>query len=97
MKIAVMGASGESGKQVVALFRDAGHETVAASRRSGADVLTGAGLSGAMAGADVLVDVTNSPSFEDDAARRCCDSSGARFWHPADSYSMDSTKARASD
>jgi uncharacterized protein YbjT (DUF2867 family) len=66
MKITVMGATGQSGKKVVALLNDAGHETVAASRGSGADVLTGAGLANAMAGADVLVDVTNSPSFEDD-------------------------------
>ena len=66
MKITVMGATGQSGKKVVALLNDAGHETVAASRGSGTDVLTGAGLADAMAGADVLVDVTNSPSFEDD-------------------------------
>jgi uncharacterized protein YbjT (DUF2867 family) len=66
MKITVMGATDQSGKKVVALLNDAGHETVAASRGSGADVLTGAGLANAMAGADVLVDVTNSPSFEDD-------------------------------
>ena len=66
MKITVMGATGQSGEKVVALLNDAGHETVAASRGSGADVLTGAGLATAMAGGDVLVDVTNSPSFEDD-------------------------------
>jgi uncharacterized protein YbjT (DUF2867 family) len=66
MKITVMGATGQIGKTVVALLNEAGHETVAASRGSGADVLTGAGLADAMVGADVLVDVTNSPSFEDD-------------------------------
>ena len=66
MKITVMGATGESGKKVVALLNNMGHETVAASRGSGADVLTGAGLADAMAGADVLVDVTNSPSFDAD-------------------------------
>ena len=43
-----------------------GHEVVAASRSSGVDVLTGEGLAEALAGADAVVDVTNSPSFEDD-------------------------------
>jgi uncharacterized protein YbjT (DUF2867 family) len=51
---------------VVALLNDAGLQTVAASRRSSADVLTGDGLVEALSGADVLTDVTNSPSFDDD-------------------------------
>ncbi|OHV05761.1 SDR family oxidoreductase [Mycobacterium talmoniae] len=66
MKITVMGASGQIGSKVVALLGAAGHETVAASRNSGADVLTGDGLAEALAGADVLVDVVNSPNFDDD-------------------------------
>jgi uncharacterized protein YbjT (DUF2867 family) len=66
MKVTVMGASGLIGKNVVALLTGAGHQSVAASRRSGADVLTGEGLAEALSGADVLVDVTNSPSFGDD-------------------------------
>ena len=66
MKVTVMGASGLIGRNVVALLNEAGHQTVAASRRSGADVLTGEGLAEALSGADVLVDVTNSPSFDDD-------------------------------
>ncbi len=65
MKITVMGASGQIGSKVVALLKAAGHETVAASRDSGADVLTGAGLTEALAGSDVLVDVVNSPDFAD--------------------------------
>ncbi len=65
MKITVMGASGQIGSKVVALLKEAGHETVAASRDSGADVLTGAGLAEALAGADALVDVVNSPDFAD--------------------------------
>jgi uncharacterized protein YbjT (DUF2867 family) len=65
MKITVMGATGLIGSKVVALLTDSGHTVVASSRRSGADVLTGDGLAEALAGADVLVDVTNSPSFED--------------------------------
>ncbi|MCK0174981.1 SDR family oxidoreductase [Mycolicibacterium sp. F2034L] len=66
MKITVMGATGQIGTRVVDLLRADGHDVVAASRSSGADVLTGEGLADALAGADVLVDVTNSPSFEDD-------------------------------
>ncbi|KAB7753020.1 SDR family oxidoreductase [Mycolicibacterium mucogenicum] len=65
MKITVMGASGQIGSKVVALLNEAGHQTVAASRDSGADVLTGAGLTEALAGSDALVDVVNSPDFAD--------------------------------
>jgi uncharacterized protein YbjT (DUF2867 family) len=66
MKITVIGATGLIGSKVVALLTEAGHTVVAASRPSGVDVLTGEGLADALAGADVLVDVVNSPSFEDD-------------------------------
>lgn len=65
MKITVIGASGLIGTKVVALLEAGGHEVVAASRRSGVDVLTGDGLSEALAGAEAIVDVANSPSFED--------------------------------
>jgi uncharacterized protein YbjT (DUF2867 family) len=67
MKIAVVGASGLIGTKAVDLLIDQGHDVVAASRSSGVDVLTGEGLADALAGADALVDVTNSPSFEADA------------------------------
>ncbi|MGE4364347.1 MAG: SDR family oxidoreductase, partial [Mycolicibacterium sp.] len=67
MKISVIGATGLIGSKVVDLLQRDGHHVVAASRASGADVLTGEGLTDALAGADVLVDVTNSPSFDDDA------------------------------
>lgn len=67
MKITVIGASGLIGTKVVDLLTTGGYEVVATSRGSGVDVLTGDGLPGALAGADALVDVTNSPSFEDDA------------------------------
>ena len=66
MKISVIGATGLIGSKVVGLLERDGHDVVAASRASGADVLTGEGLADALAGADVLVDVTNSPSFDDD-------------------------------
>jgi uncharacterized protein YbjT (DUF2867 family) len=66
MKITVVGASGLIGAKVVDLLTAEGHDVVAASRRSGVDVLTGDGLADALSGADALVDVLNSPSFEDD-------------------------------
>lgn len=66
MKITVIGATGLIGAKVVDLLEGDGHDVVAASRSSGADVLSGAGLTDALAGADVLVDLTNSPSFDND-------------------------------
>jgi len=65
MKITVIGATGKIGSSVVELLTAAGHDVVAASLSSGANVLTGDGLAEAVAGAQVLVDVVNSPSFED--------------------------------
>ena len=67
MRITVVGASGLIGTKVTELLKSQGHDVVAASRATGLDVLTGAGLPEALAGADALVDVTNSPSFEPDA------------------------------
>ncbi len=67
MKITVVGASGLIGTTVVELLRGEGHDVIASSRSSGVDVLSGEGLAAALAGADALVDVTNSPSFEPDA------------------------------
>jgi uncharacterized protein YbjT (DUF2867 family) len=66
MKITVVGASGLIGTKVVGLLEGEGREVVAASRSSGVDVLTGDGLADALAGTNVLVDLLNSPSFEDD-------------------------------
>jgi uncharacterized protein YbjT (DUF2867 family) len=66
MRITVIGASGLIGTKVVQLVTAEGHQAVPASRESGVDVLTGEGLADALAGADALVDVVNSPSFEDD-------------------------------
>jgi uncharacterized protein YbjT (DUF2867 family) len=66
MRITVIGASGLIGSKVVDILTKQGHQVVSASRGSGVDVLTGEGIADALAGADVLVDVTNSPSFEDD-------------------------------
>jgi uncharacterized protein YbjT (DUF2867 family) len=67
MKVVVMGGSGLIGTKLVKKLRGAGHEVVAASVSSGVNLLTGEGLDAALAGADVVVDVSNSPSFEDNA------------------------------
>lgn len=65
MKITVVGATGQIGSRVASLLTADGHEVVAASLSSGANVLTGDGLVEALTGSDVVVDVVNSPSFED--------------------------------
>jgi uncharacterized protein YbjT (DUF2867 family) len=67
MKIVVIGGSGLVGSQVVARLGEHGHEAIAASPDSGVDTLTGEGLPEVLEGADVVVDVSNSPSFEDAA------------------------------
>ena len=67
MKIVVIGGGGLIGTRLVALLRERGHEVLAASRSSGVDAVTGEGLPAAMAGANVVVDVANSPSCEDAA------------------------------
>jgi uncharacterized protein YbjT (DUF2867 family) len=65
MKIVVIGGSGLIGTQLVKILRDKGHEVLPASRSTGINTLTGEGLADAFAGAAVVVDVANSPSFED--------------------------------
>jgi len=67
MKIVVIGGSGLIGTKLVNELREHGHEAVPASPNSGVDTLTGAGLAEAFKDAQVVVDVTNSPSFEDAA------------------------------
>ena len=67
MKIVVIGGSGLIGSKLVTKLREHGHEVVAASPSSGVNTLTGEGLAEALKGASVVVDVSNSPSFEDAA------------------------------
>jgi len=67
MKIVVIGGTGLIGSKLVAKLAEHGHEAVPASPASGVDTLTGEGVAEVLAGADVLVDVSNSPSFEDAA------------------------------
>jgi len=68
MKIVVMGGSGLIGSKLVTKLRERGYETLAASPASGVNVVTGQGLAAALDGASVVVDVSNSPSFEGAAA-----------------------------
>lgn len=67
MKIVVIGGSGLIGSKLVQRLARSGHEVLAASPNSGVNTLTGVGLPAALAGAKVVVDVSNSPSFADDA------------------------------
>lgn len=76
MKIVVIGGTGLIGTKVVNLLRGRGHEVVAASPNTGVNTLTGEGLREAMAGARVVVDVANSPSFEDRAVMEFFEASG---------------------
>lgn len=66
MKVVVIGGRGLIGSKVAAKLRAQGHDVIPASRRSGVDSLTGEGLANAVAGADVLVDVADSPVFDDE-------------------------------
>lgn len=66
MKIVVIGGTGRIGSQVVEQLRERGHDAVPAAPSTGVDTLTGAGVAEALAGADTVVDVSNSPSFAPD-------------------------------
>jgi uncharacterized protein YbjT (DUF2867 family) len=76
MKIVVIGGSGRIGSKLVRLLCQRGEEAVAASPTTGVNVLTGQGLAAALAGAQVVVDVVNSPSFEDTAAMEFFETAG---------------------
>jgi len=76
MKIVVIGGSGLIGTKLVKNLRQLGHDVVAASRSSGVDTLTGEGLAEALANAHVVVDVANSPSWEDKAVLQFFETSG---------------------
>lgn len=70
MRIVVIGGSGLVGSKVVKLLGEHGHDAVAASLETGVNVITGEGLDVALEGADVVVDVSNSPSFADEDVMR---------------------------
>jgi uncharacterized protein YbjT (DUF2867 family) len=76
MKIVVIGGTGLIGSKTVAILRQGGHEVVAASPNSGVNTITGEGLKEALAGAQVVIDLANSPSFEDKAVLEFFETSG---------------------
>jgi uncharacterized protein YbjT (DUF2867 family) len=76
MKIVVIGGTGLIGSKVVAILRRASHEVVAASPGTGVNTVTGEGLPQAMAGTEVVIDLANSPSFEDAAVLEFFETSG---------------------
>jgi uncharacterized protein YbjT (DUF2867 family) len=67
MKIVVIGGTGLIGSKVIALLRGAGHDAVAAAPSTGVNTLTGEGLEAALDGANGVIDLANSPSFEPSA------------------------------
>src|SRR3954452_5700950 len=76
MNIGVIGGTGLIGTKLVSILRHEGHEVLPASPSTGVNTLTGEGLAGALAGATVVVDVANSPSFEDKPALEFFETSG---------------------
>src|SRR6267378_4472809 len=76
MKIVVIGGTGLIGSKTVAILRQGGHEVVAASPNTGVNTITGQGLKEAMAGTQVVIDLANSPSFEDKAVLEFFETSG---------------------
>jgi uncharacterized protein YbjT (DUF2867 family) len=83
MKIVVIGGTGLIGSKTVPILRQAGHEVVVASPNSGVNTITGEGLEKAVAGAEVVIDLANSPSFEDKAVLEFFQTSG-RNLHAAE-------------
>ena len=79
MRIVVLGGSGLIGSKLVNLLHQKGQDVVSASHSSGVNTLTGEGLDAALAGAQVVVDVTNSPSFEDKAVLDFFETSGRQI------------------
>src|SRR5258708_17689324 len=76
MKIVIIGGTGLIGSKTVPVLRQRDHEVIAASPKSGVNAITGEGLKEAMAGAQVVIDLANSPSFEDRAVLEFFETSG---------------------
>jgi uncharacterized protein YbjT (DUF2867 family) len=76
MKIVVIGGTGLIGSKTVVILRQGGHDVLAASPQNGVNTITGEGLKQAMAGAQVVIDLANSPSFEDKAVLEFFETSG---------------------
>jgi len=80
MKITVIGGSGRIGSKLVQKLRARGHEVISASPSSGVNTLTGEGLADALKDAQVVVDVANSPSFDEQAATEFFETSGRNIF-----------------
>ncbi len=80
MKIVIIGGTGLIGSKTVAILRQGGHEVVAASPKSGVNAVTGEGLKEAMTDAQVVIDLANSPSFEDKAVLEFFQTSGRNLF-----------------
>ena len=76
MKIVVIGGTGLIGSKTVTMLRQGGHEVIAASPNTGVNTITGEGLTEAVAGTQVVIDLANSPSFEDRAVLEFFETSG---------------------
>ena len=76
MKIVVIGGTGLIGSRTVAILRQGGHEVVAASPNSGVNTITGEGVKEAVTGTQVVIDLANSPSFEDKAVLEFFETAG---------------------
>src|SRR6516165_3327549 len=76
MKIVIIGGTGLIGSKTVVILRQGGHEVVAASPKSGVNTITGEGVKEAVAGAQVVIDLANSPSFEDKAVPEFFETAG---------------------
>jgi uncharacterized protein YbjT (DUF2867 family) len=76
MKIVVIGGTGLIGSKTIPILRQRGHDAVAASPKSGANTITGEGLKQALADTQVVIDLSNSPSFEDKAVLEFFETSG---------------------
>src|SRR5258705_1412243 len=83
MKIVVIGGTGLIGSKTIPILRQGGHEVLAASPNTGVNTITGAGLKEALVGAQVVIDLANSPSFEDKAVLEFFETSG-RNLHAAE-------------
>ena len=70
MRIVIIGGTGRIGSRVVTILRERGHDVVTAAPETGVNTLTGEGLAKALTGADVVVDVSNAPSFDDETAMK---------------------------
>ncbi|HUK61392.1 MAG TPA: SDR family oxidoreductase [Stellaceae bacterium] len=79
MKLVVIGGTGLIGSKTVAILRQGGHDVMAASPATGVNSITGEGLKEAMAGVQVVIDLTNSPSFEDKAVMDFFETSGRKL------------------